>query len=489
MIFNINFIKAISFALIFVSVSAFAEISESLPSGERWISHLKKDLLPFWMKEAAFGKPVGNFPTYRCNDGSVYNNDAPCIELSQSAPWIKKNLQRDFFRMKSRQTYAYGVAYHLTGDEKILDVMKKGVDFIRKYALDSLSGGPISYRVDNVAPPAQKTTSQDLAYIQLGLTFYYYLTRDEAVLQDIVKLKDYIFNEYYNPALDRLVTRSHKDSADSRHALVFQLDQVNAYMLLLTPFLPKSLRKSYEKTLVHLANIMMNSFYNEADNCFYRHIYDDEGKTARHAVCDNFGATIKAFLMIYHIGQFTNNNQLSAFSQSRMPDIFEKAFVKARNSNTLGFWASALRSDGVLDKKRNWWIYAELDQAAATLSLENPAFTKYLVDTYQYWFDYMVDKNNYEVWHTINLKGEAESPKVHQWKNGYHSMEHALVGYITSQALHDKPVILYYAFEPKATDVTLLPYFYSGTVKQKSTEGLMTDLGLEKIKVVFEKVH
>jgi hypothetical protein len=72
------------------------------------------------------------------------------------------------------------------------------------------------------------------------------------------------------------------------------------------------------------------------------------------------------------------------------------------------------------------------------------------------------------------------------WKNGYHSLEHALVGYITSQALHGKPVVLYYAFKPNATDMTLSPYFYSGIVKQKKTEGLMSHLGLEKVKVVFE---
>jgi len=371
-------------------------------------------------------------------------------------------------------------------------LMKKGVDFIRKHALSSPSGGAISYWIDNVAPPAQKAISYDLAYIQLGLTFYYYLTRDEAVLQDIVKLKDYIFNKYYNPDLDMLMLMmNHKDSANNRATLASQLDQINAYMLLLTPFLPNSLKKSYERDLIHLANIMMNNFYSEADNCFSMHIYDkkDKTRTVRHAVCDNFGKTIKAFLMIYHIGKLTNNNRLIAFSRSKMPDIFEKAFVKEDGeTKTPGFWAYALRSDGVLDKKRNWWIYAELDQAAATLSLENPAFTKYLVETYQYWFDYMVDKKNYEVWDTINIKGEVEFPKAHLWKNGYHSMEHALIGYITSQALHGKPVVLYYALKPKATDVTLLPYFYSGVIKQKKAEGLMSDLGLEKVKIVFENV-
>jgi hypothetical protein len=37
-------------------------------------------------------------------------------------------------------------------------------------------------------------------------------------------------------------------------------------------------------------------------------------------------------------------------------------------------------------------------------------------------------------------------PKQWQWKNAYHSFEHALVGYIVAQQLQGEPVTLYYAF-------------------------------------------
>jgi hypothetical protein len=41
-------------------------------------------------------------------------------------------------------------------------------------------------------------TSQDLAYGQLGMAMYYYLTRDESVLADILRLKEHIFGGYWN---------------------------------------------------------------------------------------------------------------------------------------------------------------------------------------------------------------------------------------------------------------------------------------------------
>jgi len=52
-----------------------------LPPTTEWKRHLEQDILPFWQTPAALGNPVGNFPTFRCNDGSVYNPQAPCTEF------------------------------------------------------------------------------------------------------------------------------------------------------------------------------------------------------------------------------------------------------------------------------------------------------------------------------------------------------------------------------------------------------------------------
>jgi len=50
----------------------------------------------------------------------------------------------------------------------------------------------------------------------------------------------------------------------------------------------------------------------------------------------------------------------------------------------------------------------------------------------------MVDHTNGGVWHKINYPDlTPRYPKVHLWKNGYHSFEHALIGYITCQVPDD----------------------------------------------------
>ena len=89
-------------------------IISALPKGDRWIKHVNEDLLKFWNMKTAIGDPVGNFPTYRCNDGSLYSKENPCPELKNADPGIVK-LDREYTRAKSRQVYAYGIAFHLTG--------------------------------------------------------------------------------------------------------------------------------------------------------------------------------------------------------------------------------------------------------------------------------------------------------------------------------------------------------------------------------------
>lgn len=81
---------------------------------QRWKDHLVNDLLPYWNMPSALGNPIGNFPTYRCND-SLLNN---CRELDLNSvdSWIinqTDSLKREFIRTRSRQTFFYGVAYHL----------------------------------------------------------------------------------------------------------------------------------------------------------------------------------------------------------------------------------------------------------------------------------------------------------------------------------------------------------------------------------------
>ena len=101
---------------------------------KRWIEHLNKELLPFWTTPDATGVD-GKFPTFRYRDGSVVNAKLELKEEYEQlkrdqAFWIVDRLDRTYIRMISRQTYLYGIAYHINGNEEMLKLAKKGVNFI-----------------------------------------------------------------------------------------------------------------------------------------------------------------------------------------------------------------------------------------------------------------------------------------------------------------------------------------------------------------------
>jgi len=111
-----------------------------LPSLDRWRKHVTDELLPFWTMPDALGAPIGNFPTFRCNDGTLYRAEAPCPELAKAPGYISTELGRDYTRMKSRQTFLYGVAFHITGEERYLEYARAGVAWLREHAYERDTG-------------------------------------------------------------------------------------------------------------------------------------------------------------------------------------------------------------------------------------------------------------------------------------------------------------------------------------------------------------
>jgi mannose/cellobiose epimerase-like protein (N-acyl-D-glucosamine 2-epimerase family) len=450
--------------------------------GQRWLDHFQEDLLPYWNVPTAWGTPRGNFPTFRCNDGSLVNEAKPCTEIRDAPVWIKENIGLEFTRMKSRQTYFYCVAYHLTGDPEMLKLAQQGVQFIRTHALEKDTGSAISYWENGVPGPLLlERTSQDLAYAGLGLAMYYYLTRDPDVLVDIIKLKKHIFEKYWNQEWGMLRwTVNGPIHETERMELVAQLDQVNAYLLLLAPIVPASLRTEWKDDLVRLARVMIEKYYVKEWHLFRGTLNGPKQLGGRST---DFGHTAKALWMIGRIGRLAGDEALIRFADTEAVHVLRMARLPD------GTWGFRLLPDGTVEDVKEWWAYAELDQLAETMALVDHQWVKDLDITTTFWMDKMVDHQNHEVWGEVSGKGEValNSLKIHQWKNGFHSAEHALVGYITSQALDRKPVTLYFAVRDR--NIFVKPYLFSGKTNTIQFSKLAGMMGLSRMKVKFSGIH
>jgi len=452
---------------LFSLVPAWAQ--QPVPPGSRWLDHLNKELLPFWTSEAAFGKTPGAFPSIRCDDGTLHNERKPCPEIGAN-----RSPQERYLVALSRQSFGYGVAFHLTGNRTYLDSMKAGIDFIRQNAMDRTNGGMAptqNLSKDTWGPAPGLRTPQQLAYGLLGMSFYYYLTRDPEVLGDILAVKSYIFEKYSVPsgALQwQLVFRVGAIREDMQ--LVAQLDQMNTYLVLLAPILPDEVQREWKASLVRLAKVMIDQFYSPGEKLFFRSANRPIDKDLTTTPTD-FGHSAKALWMIRWTGLLTGNKDLVDFAQDNARSLLARAYIA-----DCGCWASGVLPGGSVDINKSWWIYAELDQLAGTLALTDPKFRQYLPSAYEYWFSRFVDAEHGEVWNGVDGRTHLpvrKQPKQWEWKNAYHSFEHALVGYIAGQSLNDKAVTLYYAFSADASTKSAQPYYYSGklTGVEEETNG------------------
>jgi len=463
-------------------------IIDSLPDGSRWIQHLNEDLLPFWLMKEALGPEAGKFPSCRCMDGTIPQSGkvSDCSEFKKyiagtdnAALFIDDTI---YTRAQARQTYAYGIAFHLTGREEYLDLMIKGVDFLRNNAIDKTNGSAFTYYSDiskQWGPDDSLKISQDMAYALSGIGFYYYLTHDPAVLGDILKIKDYIFKTYYDSEIDMLKWSLGTKGEDNPHRkeLVSQLDQIYGYMLWLTPSLPQENKTLWEKDLVRVAHIMVKHFFSEKYGFFWGTLTDD----AYVAGTDNpndpkntvkskriggphtdFGHSIKTLWLIYQIGKMTNDMELLNFAKDKASRLIDIAYDKDSKC-----WNRRFDAQGNIDKSKEWWALAELDQTTATLSLIDPSYARYIGTTYKDWFKNMVDHKNHGIWHMVSENNIPDStyPKQHIWKNAFHTFEHTLIGYVTSERLKGNDFVLHYAFKNEKDTAYIHPYFYSGKVQ------------------------
>ena len=468
-------------------LSSFAQKKEIFTQQIDWKFQLDSLLMPFWMHKDALGKPLGNFPTYRCNDGSL----SKCNELELVGSYI----QSDYLRMKSRQLYAYCVAYHLTGNETYLEYATLGVNYLMKYG-EYETGCPVTFWQNGKSLPSKnQRNSQDLAYSLNGLAMYYYLTKDENVLNAIIKVKNYIFSEYYdkstmseNSKIFMWVKEDFENEKTSNKELVAILDQLNSYLLLITPLMPDNIQVEFKNDLKNLCYLMKDNFYDKNLNIFWGKLDKKKFGLDYHT---DFGHTIKSFWMCNLVGKLIQDSDLINFSKENSIKILNDAYI-----SQTGSWGNCyLDSTKQTSKEKLWWIYAELDQMCATLSFNDTTlYSKYLSQTYKYWNDFFIDKVNKEVWNSLNENNEPDKslPKIHLWKNGYHSLEHALIGYLSTSNYSKNKITLFYAYNKKIiVDKTKInPYYFKADIIDLKQSYFVTPAleSLQKTTVIFDNI-
>lgn len=461
--------------------------ADSVPDvlkGDRWRDHYVQDLMPYWTMPEAFGTPEGNFPTYRGMDGTLQG-------ATERRP-----------RMLARQTYAYSVGYMLTGQPRLLQLAHSGARWLMDHAKDEARGGWHA-RLTSTGEAAgnDPKTAQDTAYCMLGLGAYFFVTRDPEVEAVILETRDLLFSDvYWDAQLNRVKDAVSADLStevdvenDGGSELVAQLDPINAFLLLTQPVLSDPARRQqFKEDLRRLADVMVSTFF--SDGIFWG-VHNKQGQYRTKHV--DFGHTLKAYWMILEIDKRLDDHPFQALVLDNVHRIVDLAYDEPNK-----LWSKRPIASTQVDHGSDWWIFAEEDQIAATLNMLDGRYIPELSNTADGWLKHYVDdfmQSPGEVIPGITRTGNrvynwpsADTAKCNQWKNGYHSSEHALVMYLTGRYLEDAQADLHFAVPAAdSSSFEARPYFFHGTEVAR-VEGATLAVGaatLQGVQVSFSEMY
>ncbi len=472
------------------------ELVDNALDSQTWKDHLEKDLMKFWDRPDAYNLDGALFSTYRTNSGEKLPADKskwPEEFTAAAAADDTKGLvepEFNFVRAHSRQTYAYGIAFHMTGNTHYLELCRKGALALTE-AIDGNYGMFVNQRKDtgDWDSNRKKRTSQDLAYGLTGLGMYYFLTHDIGIMHKIIQIKDYIFSVYMDDGKGYL-TWLPKHENNSEIQIVAQLDQLYAYMLMITPSLPEPYKSVWKKDMKKIADILITQFYSEKYQFFWG-TEDTSNKMSLGTDHTDFGHSVKSFWVIMKIGEMLGDPFYIDFARPKIDKILKEAYIEETGS-----WARRFNTDGSLDTDKEWWILAELDQAAEILSIHDPSYYHYLNKTQRYWLDKMVDHEYGEIWHMVSGKDDKpiiNYPKAHNWKTSLHSFEHALFGYMTAARIKGESFDVYYALPEweRVSHRTVSPYMFFGNITDIRQSGAVKELpdGNMLYRITFNGLH
>ncbi len=442
--------------------------------GDTWVEHYTSDVLPYWTMPEALGTPEGNFPTYRTMTGSLVASQ------TDRRP-----------RMIARQVFAYVAGFLMTGDATLLGHARAGVDWLLDHARDPAGGWhPLLDAAGAPKDAGQVRTAQDAAYCGLGLAAWFFVTRDAAVEAEILALRDMLFDPalYWDAANSRIKDALTNDLGTEQDVdapgweLVAQLDPINAFLLLTQPVLDDPARRDqFLADLRTLATTLTTRFYDAG--IFWGVAQDHTAYRSSHV---DFGHTLKAFWMILQIDKRLPDHPFYELATKDSRAALDRAY-----DATVGRWAKRPTSATTVEYGSDWWAYAECDQLASTLDLIDYAYVDRLASTTQGWLDYYVDSRPArEIVSSIQRNGsgygwpDGDTAKCNEWKNGYHSSEHALVLHVLGTALSGAPVTLHFAVPPSmAATFVATPYVFQGTETAR-TPGATIDVGGTTLQVV-----
>lgn len=428
---------------------------------ERWRQHLESELLPFWLHPDAVGDPVGLFPSIRCNDGTLVDLKAPCVEVTSMKVLSPGN---HLTRAISEQSFAYGTAFHMTGDMRYLGLARAGVDQILGPGFDDESGGNFVYFSETSGtwgPAAGAINLPSQARAMLGPAFYYYLTRDPALLEAITGVRQTIVAQYRQADGSYSWLRRDFDGFQGNTGRIDgYLEQIASLYLPMIPLLPKAEADLWRAELGNLVDQLRGRFYSGRHNVFVVDRGQQTGAGLTPPPVD-YGRSARSFRLMLAAAALLGDDELDTFARENGRKLLGTSLQMRQ-----GAWSEIASAGKKGAKRRTSRVYSEQNELTAMLALADPKLANALQRTYAFWFDRFVDPVSGGIYPVILGKRRKISmarPKHTASNAGASNFEHALISYLASAALGDGEAVLYFAGATPG-DAADQPFLFSADV-------------------------
>ncbi|MDN3690493.1 AGE family epimerase/isomerase [Cyclobacterium jeungdonense] len=422
---------------IFISIFFFSNHSsfaQDLMSGDYWKKQVIHDVLEPWTKFAR-DEEYGSFHTLLDKD------------------WKVGEKQEKYPGMIARHLFSYSVGYHLTGDEKYLELASETFDYLIENGWDHQYGGWF-YELDRSGNAVSLDKDMFMhAYAITGLAMYYIVTRDKEVKNYLDKSIDVMENHAWDDINGGgYFRRLNRDFSIINSDKVFspQLAPVSGYLLYLYA---ATMEEKYLQKSEQLLEMTLARMKDRKSGWIMEGFDRNWNSLEQMNEMMNTGHNVEVAWMLMRLYAITGKENYKEEAMKLNEQLLKYAF-----DNETGIWYHKLRIDNpkMHSEDSPWWVqaYGNMFQLYLyALSDEGKSLCNFKKGA-TFWNNSFIDREKGGTYLSVDKHGNyINSSKAVVTKTSYHSVEN---GFLTMLYLdywiNEQPVSLYYNINSAATE-------------------------------------
>lgn len=383
---------------------------EQLTKGEFWRNHGKQDIMEPWLAHMLDQKN-GNFHMGYHADWTLKEN-----KLDVKHPWII-----------SRQVFALSAAYLLYGEQKYLDEARPAVEWLLKHAWDAEFGGWFDLLDVNGQPIKTDKSQFNYLYVDTGLSMYYFVTKDPAVLKKLEQSSDIRDQYWWDQEYGGYVKALNRDLS------------------------VKDKNKDFGGQIVPVSGPWLYLYSATRDNRYLEGIERIFEVAFAHMIDPNYGWVLESFKDDWSYAPKVKGDSevdlghnvetawvaLRTYELTGDPSLLEQAQNLVDLSIKYGYndsthlwpWKISRRHEQSEKKWTHWWVemYGNFISLYMYHLTEDQKYLDLFQQTANFWLNHFIDKDQGGDYLEVTLQPDGSTIPENRPESAYHSMEHILL--------------------------------------------------------------